>query len=174
MGETNSSIISSHNKKVLQPSDNNEYSCNCRSKASCPLENKCLTPKIIYQADVVNDQNDEHKIYSGVCETPFKDRFRNHTKDFNHRKYNKSTELSKYIWELKDKDITPSIKWKIVSKVISKTRVNFCKLCLTEKFHIVNMFDDCRLLNKKSELINACRHQNKLLLKSLKRNDTMD
>ena len=29
-------------------------------------------------------------------------------------------------------------------------------------------------MNKKSEFINACRHQSKLLLKSLKSNDSMD
>ena len=38
--------------------------------------------------------------------------------------------------------------------------------------------NDNQLLNKKSELISTCRHQNKLLLKCLKRNnkrhDNMD
>ena len=29
-------------------------------------------------------------------------------------------------------------------------------------------------MNKKSEFINACRHQSKFLLKNLKRNDSMD
>ena len=35
-------------------------------------------------------------------------------------------------------------------------------------------FNDIRLLNKKSKFINACRYQNKLLLKNLKRNDSID
>ena len=30
------------------------------------------------------------------------------------------------------------------------------------------------ILNKKSEFVNACRHQSKLLLKNLKRNVSMD
>ena len=34
---------------------------------------------------------------------------------------------------------------------------------------IINALNDIQLLNKKSELINACYHQNKLLLKSLKK-----
>ena len=34
--------------------------------------------------------------------------------------------------------------------------------------------DDIRLLNKRCEFINHCRHQNNLLLKILKRNDSMD
>ena len=42
----------------------------------------------------------------------------------------------------------------------------------------VDVFDDSRLLNKKSELFNPSRHQNKLFLKCFKRsirtNDSMD
>ena len=47
-----SSIISSHNKDILNPFSNTEYGCNCISKESCPLQNKCLTRKIVYRADV--------------------------------------------------------------------------------------------------------------------------
>ena len=36
---------------------------NCRDKNTCRLENKCLTPKIIYQADVTNDTDDTYKYY---------------------------------------------------------------------------------------------------------------
>ena len=43
------SIISSHNKAVLY-SDNTEYGCNCNDKNKCPLDNKCLTPRIVYRA----------------------------------------------------------------------------------------------------------------------------
>ena len=42
-----SSIISSHNKNILNPVSNTKYGCNCRSKESCPLQNKCLIPKIM-------------------------------------------------------------------------------------------------------------------------------
>ena len=38
-------IISSHNKNISNPVSNTEYGCNCRSKESCPLQNKYLTPK---------------------------------------------------------------------------------------------------------------------------------
>ena len=47
-----SSIISSHNKDILNPFSNTVSGCNCISKESCPLQNKCLTPKIVYRADV--------------------------------------------------------------------------------------------------------------------------
>ena len=83
--------------------------------------------------------------------------------------------MSKYIWQSKESDISPESSWEIIAQVYSNTRINFCVLCLTEKLKIIGVFDDSRLLNKKSELINACRHQNKLLLKSFKRtNDSRD
>ena len=40
--------------------------------------------------------------------------------------------------------------------------------------HLIEYFDGIRLLNKRSEFINHCRHKIILLLKSLKRNDSMD
>ena len=67
---------------------------------------------------------------------------------------------------------------KVVAKVFSDTKINFCKLCLTEKVLIINALNDSQLLNKKSEFINTYCHQNKLLLKCLKgnnkRHDSMD
>ena len=92
-----SSIISSHNKNILNSFSNREYGCNCRSKESCLLQNKCLTPKIVYRSDVKNLTNDEKKFYLGVTETPFKESFGNHTRDFKHPKYKNSTEVSKYV-----------------------------------------------------------------------------
>ena len=91
------SILSAHNRNILY-SKKSEFGCNCRSKTNFPLDNKCLTLKIVYQADVRNDTNDEKKLYLGVSETLFKERFRNHKKEFAHKKYRNSTELSKYIW----------------------------------------------------------------------------
>ena len=74
------SIISSHNRTILNQGVSLEYGCKCRSRNECPLQNKCLTPKIVYRAYVENDINDENKFYFGVSETPFKESFRNHKK----------------------------------------------------------------------------------------------
>ena len=52
-------IISSHNENILNPVSNTEYGSNCRSKESCLLQNKCPTPKIVYQADIKSLTNDE-------------------------------------------------------------------------------------------------------------------
>ena len=41
------SIISGHNKQILHPKPQ-QYGCNSREKNNCPLDNKCLTPQIVY------------------------------------------------------------------------------------------------------------------------------
>ena len=74
--------------------------------------------------------------------------------------------------------MTPKILWEMASVIRCAASIDCCKLCLTEKLFIIKSFDNNRLLNKISELVNTCRHKNKLLLKSLRRNhsrnDTMD
>ena len=45
-----SSILTSHNKKILAENEK-QYECNCRNKDECPLDNTCLTPRVIYEAD---------------------------------------------------------------------------------------------------------------------------
>ena len=62
------------------------------------LEEQSLVPKFIYQVDVINDVDDEYKFYYGLTESSFKERFRNHTKSLNHRRYQSKTELPKHIW----------------------------------------------------------------------------
>ena len=71
-------------------------------------------------------------------------------------------------------DNITSIKWSIMGRVYGKTKTDRCPSCLAEILHLIEYFDDIWLLNKRSEFINHCRHQNNLLLKSLKRNDSMD
>ena len=142
------SIISAHNWRLLTP-NNSSFGCNCRNKSNFPLEEKYLTPKVIYQADVANDVDGEYKFYYGLTESSFKERFRNHTISFNHRRYQNKIELSKYIWTLKHQNKTPTIKWKIVQVVNSKVKLNFCKLCLTEKYYIVKALGNPSLLKKR-------------------------
>ena len=164
-------MIQSSKNNTLNPVSNTKYGCNCRSKERCRLQKRCLTPKIVYRADVKN--------YLGVTETHFKERFGNHTWHFKHPKYRNSNELSKYIWELIDTNISPIIEWSIFRKVLSKTQLDVYKLCLPQKLYIIKSLNETNLLNKKAELVNACRYQRKLLLKSFKkdryseRSDTM-
>ena len=78
-----SSIISGHNKNVLNP-DVTQTGCNCQIREDCPLQNQSLTPNIIHIADVYCEVKKGHKFYFGVAQTPFNERFRNSNRDFNH------------------------------------------------------------------------------------------
>ena len=105
-------VIASHNRRNIQPGSNN-HGCNCRNRTECLLDNKFLTANIIYKS-VVSAPSKPDKKYFDIAETSFKDHFRNHTRDFQHKKYVNSTELSKYIWKLEDEKIRANIKWNIV------------------------------------------------------------
>ena len=81
-----------------------ETACNCRVKPECPVNGECLTKGIVYQAEVLMD--DDQTISTsciGVTEYPFKTRYNAHKKAFINQNYQHSTALSKYIWELKQK-----------------------------------------------------------------------
>ena len=54
------SKIKSHNKVLLESDDAKKADaavklCNCRDKSKCPLDGKCLTKEVVYQATVVSD-----------------------------------------------------------------------------------------------------------------------
>ena len=169
--ENMGSIINKHNKKVLANNnnrDNNDKLCNCRSKEQCPLNNKCLSSSLIYNAQVTTTTNNNTttKNYIGLTEGTFKQRFTQHKLTFRHKKYTNSTELSKYIWHLKDNSINFNIKWSIISRASPYNNSSKrCDLCLTEKLMIIKSTSN-NLLNKRSELISKCRHENKFYLKN--------
>ena len=99
--------------------------------------------------------------------TTFKLRYRNHVCSFRNERYKHATELSKYIWSLKDRNIMYNIKWCKVKQARSYSNVSKrCNLCLWEKYFII-----CRpevsTLNNRSELISTCRHSKKFLLKTM-------
>ena len=89
---TMGSVTASHNWRIIQLTSNN-HECNCRNRAECPLDNKCLTTNIVYKA-VISAPGKPDKKFFGIAKTSFKDCFRNHTRDFCHKKYDSSTELS--------------------------------------------------------------------------------
>ena len=110
-----SSILIGHNKKILAKNEK-QYERNCRNKDKCPLENKYLTPQVIYEADVII-LNTSTKFDIVLSDTPVKERYNNHERDFRNKRYTKSTELSKYIWSLRESGIQFIIHWKILSHV---------------------------------------------------------
>ena len=94
--------------------------------------------------------------------------------------YSKCTELSKYIWQLKRNKKIPSTEWKIVKKVFCvDAKSNYCLLCLKENYFIINYPHEEILLNKRSELISKCRHENKNIFANIgnsgkRNNDSID
>ena len=167
-GSAENFVIKQHNNKVLStPAARPKSGCNCRKKDQCPLSNNCLTPSLIYRAHVKTDTDPTGKSYIGLTEGPFKQRYNNHTLSFRDRKRENSTELSKYVWKLKDEHTSYKIHWTILAKAAAyNNKTKRCNLCLTEKLHIIRA-DTSTLLNKRSELISKCRHENKFLLKNL-------
>ena len=79
------SLIATHNRSILNPNDQ-VYSCNCIVRNDCPLQHKCFTPRIVNQATVTNNKDDVERIYYGLCETAFKEKYRNHTSQLEMRK----------------------------------------------------------------------------------------
>ena len=160
--------INKHNKKIINtnPPSTPNKSCNCRKKDLCPLNNNCLASSIIYNAKVTINEDTTEKNYIGLTEGTFKQRFTQHKQSFHNRKYANSTELSKYIWELKENNKAYYIKWSIITAARPYNNMSKrCDLCLTEKLNIIQANSDT-LLNKRSELISKCRHENKFYLKN--------
>ena len=162
-------IIDSNNKNAsAKKEEPKEKKCNCRSPAACPLKGNCLAKSVIYQAKVTSEHGTE--TYVGLTETEFKTRYNNHKNSFNNPNKKLSTELSKYIWQLKEKEAEFGIEWSIIGQAKPYSNISkSCSLCIYEKYIII-----CKsrlaTLNKRNELINTCRHNNKFLLKnSLKR-----
>ena len=102
--------IDNQNKQKLRLFNNNTTEneeskpCNCRKKDECPLDGNCLQAAVIYQAKVTRTDN-THETYVGLTENDFKTRYKNHTASFRNIASRNSTELSKYVWSLKDNNI---------------------------------------------------------------------
>ena len=103
------SIIKSHNKNILS-SDESKSSktllCNCRDKASCPLNGNCLQQNMIYCSKVIPKNeliNKNLSHYIGLAEISFKDRLYKHKNSFKYESKRNGTELSNFIWVQKKK-----------------------------------------------------------------------
>ena len=165
-------IISGHNKKLLRKSLPQQVvkscSCSAKNKPNCPLDEKCLTMDIVYEAKV-NAVNKEEKFYLGMSATTFKERHSNHKSDFKLSYRRGATKLAGYIWKLKDEGITDySVAFKIKEPAPSyTTTAGKCRLCLTEKLLIMQC-DKNKYLNQNTEILAKCRHKNKYMLSNLK------
>ena len=117
-----------------------------------------MSKDIVYKATISTCNTNDTKHYIGMTSNTFKERYRNHIKSFNHKKYSNETELSKYVWHLKENNTDYTIKWSIIKNSISYTGGSKrCNLCLEEKLSILKEKSKY-LLNKRSEIVSACHH----------------
>ena len=121
-------IISWHNHNILHPKQKS-FGCNYRKKDSYPLNDECLTPKVIYFTDVSNEANNDQNFYFGLAETTFKDHYNDHKRDVKYDKYQYNTDLIKYIWNLKNNSIKYNIQWKVVDKIYRNANLTMSKCC---------------------------------------------
>ena len=137
-----SSMIKSHNKKVINKDVKESKSCNCRVKSECPLNGQCQVTDIIYKCTVLSPDK-PNKVYLGTAEGDFKKRFYNHRKSFNDESSANDTTLSKYIWELKEtSNSSLTLVWSIAKKVPPYSNISKkCLLCLHEKLEMLIILD---------------------------------
>ena len=129
-----------------------------------PLQAQCLKKSIIYKAKVKSDTDES--TYIGLAGNTFKERYTNHKSSFRNRTYC-NTALSKHIWSLKDNNSNYTLEWSSVTSAPTYTpQSKKCHLCNIEKTEIL-LSTDINLLNKKTEIMNKCRHRNKFLLSAI-------
>ena len=135
------------------------------------MDGKCQTMDAVYDCRVTSSE--PQKIYFGLAEGKWKQRYYNHKKSFNRKRYSHEMTLSSYVWHLKETlDVTPNLKWSVVRCATPYSNISKkCLLCLYEKLVIITYPRQHELLNKRSELFCKCRHENKYLLKNFRAND---
>ena len=127
----------------------------------CPLEGKCKTGPVIYQATV--SCGNKAETYTGSA-AEFKERYNNHMTDFRYSEKRTNTDLAGHIWSLKDSDQDFTLKWDIITKSCTyNPKTKACMLCLEEKIHIMFKPTDASL-NGRDEFFTHCRHKSKKLL----------
>ena len=128
----------------------------------------CLTSSILYQAtSKCSDSKYKQKRYKGICEATFRKRYANHKESFKLINWKNDTTLSVEYWTLKQKQLALRLTWEIKGQYKAyNLTLKKCNLYLNEKLAIIDDPDN-NLLNKRSEVISQCRHQNKFKLVNL-------
>ncbi len=106
--------------------------------------------------------------YIGLTKNTFKERYNGHKTAFKNASKRNNTELSKYIWNLKDQQKDYNIEWEILraAKPYSN-KTKRCELCNLEKVFIIRR-PELGTLNKRNELASSCRHRAPFLFRNFK------
>ena len=126
------------------------------------MDGNCQVQSVVYRATV--ETADCRGDYTGLTALTFKERFNGHQYSMRHRSHRNSTALSKYVWSLKDKNPDFNIRWSVRRRATAyQNTTRMCNLCLAEKLEIIKA-DKKRSLNKRTELVSKCRHENRFYL----------
>ena len=116
---------------------------------------------------LVNVVGENTKQYTGATETKFKIRQSNHNQTFKNPGRRNETKLANYIWDLKEENKSFQISWKLHRQSVPyQCGSRKCDLCLSEKYDILKS-DPKTSINKRSEILNYCRHRAKFKLKNV-------
>ena len=148
-------LIAGHNKKVIARAEGKEdppsYGCNCDDGTEkCPLGGECKTPSLVYKAEV--DMGEGPRVYIGQTANTF---------NCGRRR----TGLTSYILDQEKKgNVCQDLRWsKITNAKPQKKGELICSLCNIEKTQIA-IANPSTSLNKRSEILQRCRHRDKLVL----------
>ena len=128
-------IIKKHNQGISSCKKKPKPSCKCKNKAKCPINGKCHVQNVVYKCTVSATPNFSKRVYLGVAEGDWKQRFYNHKKSMKKKSYRNDTILSSYLWDLREKhNVFPTLAWPVVKSVRGYSNASKrCLLCLTEK-----------------------------------------
>ena len=110
-------------------------------------------------------------LYLGQASCPWKLRYNNHIKAFRNRSQRAHCELANHVWDLKEREKTFRIFWRVVSQETPYSKVSRrCKLCTREKIEIMRAKrkNPTRILNERVGILGPCLHRDKHLLGRVK------
>ena len=142
-----SKIYKGHNSKIISAPCNQLTWCSCREKGECLMDGKCQTMDAVYDCRVTSAG--PQKTFFRFAEGKWKQKYHNHKKSCNHKRYSHETTLSSYEWHLKEiLDATPNLKWSVVRCATNYSNISkMCLFCLYENLVIINYPRQHELLN---------------------------
>ena len=151
-----------HTANLWAEEDQEERLCSCPKTKICPLDGKCLSKNVIYEA-TVTQQNNKTNRYTGICSTDFKARLAAHKHTIKDGSQNQ-TSYSKFVRNLEQKKIKHTVTWRILARGgIYSPMTEKCSLCIKEKFFIMFRPESADI-NSKDEIFSSCRHKKMKLL----------
>ena len=138
------------------------YKINCVGY-QCPVNGECLKSDLVYSCKV--ESANEVREYIGSTKNSFKVRWNAHNSDARYISKRTKTTLADYIWSLKEKNIVYSQSWKV--ELSTKVYCPEIGVCLSEKYWLLKNHKVRKLVNKRTEILNKCRHRAPFLLASV-------